>query len=116
MTGLAGLSRVRPPTLANGSTQRRCGASTSASQRPLFHFFHAITAPENHALTLVEETHYQLITTGIERVREHVKEELDEQGNVIKRLRERTRETVIDPAGMRWFMERRDPSVGPRCA
>ena len=55
-----------------------------------FEFFYAITAAENHALTLVEETHYQLITTGIERVREHVKEELDENGNVIKRVREIT--------------------------
>ena len=78
-----------------------------------FHFFHAITAAENHALTLVEDTHFQLITAGIERVREHVKEELDENGNVIKRLRERTKETVIDPAGMRWFMERRDPERWP---
>ena len=73
----------------------------------------AITAAENHALTLVEDTHFQLITAGIERVREHVKEELDENGNVIKRLRERTKETVIDPAGMRWFMERRDPERWP---
>ena len=78
-----------------------------------FDFFDAIRAAENHALTLVEETHYQLITTGIERVREHVKEELDEHGNVIKRLRERTKETVTDPVGMRWFQERRDPERWP---
>ena len=78
-----------------------------------FEFFYAITAAENHALTLVEETHYQLITAGIERVREHVKEELDEHGNVTKRLREITKETVIDPGGMRWFMERRDPERWP---
>ena len=64
-----------------------------------FYFFEVITAAEQRALTLVEDTHYQLITTGIERVREHFKEELDEQGNVIKRLRERTKETVIDPGG-----------------
>ena len=73
----------------------------------------AITAAENHALTLVEETHYQLITTGIERVREHVKEELDENGNVIKRVREITKETVIDRGGMQWYMERRDPERWP---
>ena len=78
-----------------------------------FYFFEAITAAEQRALTLVEDTHYQLITTGISREREHIKEELDDQGRVVKKMRERTRETVIDPAGMRWFMERRDPERWP---
>ena len=80
-----------------------------------FDFFYAITAAENHALTLVEETHYQLITTGIERVREHVKEELDENGNVIKRVREITKETVNDRGGCSGIWSAGIPSAGPRC-
>ena len=46
-------------------------------------------------------------------MREHVKEELDENGNVIKRVREITKETVIDRGGMQWYMERRDPERWP---
>ena len=88
-------------------------AGEKRSRGVYFDFFEAITAAERVALALVESTHYQLITAGIERVREHVKEELDENGNVLKRLRERTKETVHDPAGMRWFMERRDPERWP---